>query len=362
MSLEVIIRLSLNRWNLKELGPFILLLSNSKINLPKRALFDETRKRALPFIPKRVALITSPTGAVIRDMISVLHRRCPLIHIIIFPVRVQGEGASLEIAQAIQEVSQSFIIDLIIVARGGGSLEDLWCFNEEIVVRAIANSSIPIVSAVGHEIDFTLSDFAADVRAPTPSAAAELISPVLSELQSKVRELQDRVIREVQSQLKLIKQIIVGLKDRIPDQRSWVQQRAQRIDDAHGRIHRVMHYIINIYRPQIVGAQTKLLGSGPQADIAKNRVFTTHLIKRLQQGMPIGLQLKRNRFYVLTSSLEALSPLAILSRGYAVLETLPKKSIIRQMDQVKPGDHIRARLEMGLLYCKVEKIQRSKYK
>ncbi len=340
------------------IGALHIAFEQLRKKLFEEGLFDERRKRPLPLIPKKVALITSPTGAAIRDMISVLQRRCPLIQIVVFPVRVQGEGASLEIAHAIQEVSHTSTIDLMIVGRGGGSLEDLWSFNEEVVVRAIANASIPVVSAVGHEIDFTLSDFASDVRAPTPSAAAEMVSPVLSELQAKIRELQVRVTREVQSQVSYLKQHLVGLGRSIPDLRAWVQQRAQRIDDANDRIQRVLNYMIMTYRPRVTGAQTELFGYGPQPGIAKSRVLAAQLRQRLQQGMPISLQFKRNRFQLLTSSLEAFSPLAILSRGYSVLETYPKKKIIRQFDQVEPGDHIRARLGKGVLYCQVEKTQK----
>ena len=342
----------------KGVGALHIAFEQLKKKLTQEGLFDEKRKRPLPLIPKRVALITSPTGAAIHDMISVLQRRCPLIHIVVYPVRVQGEGASLEIVQAIQDIGQISTIDLMIVGRGGGTLEDLWCFNEEVVVRAIANAPIPVVSAVGHEIDFTLADFAADVRAPTPSAAAEMVSPVLSEWQSKIMELRNRVTREIQSQLSFLKQQILGLGQRIPDPQYWVQQRAQQIDDANYRIQRVLNQRIMTYRPRVVGTQAELFGYGPHTFITKSRVLAEQLRQRLQQGMPIGVQFKRNRFQFLMSSLEAYNPLSILSRGYSVLETYPEKNIIRQFDQVEPGDHIRARLGKGLLYCKVEKTQK----
>jgi len=166
----------------KGIGALQLAFEQLKEKLEREGLFDSARKRPLPFFPRKVGIVTSPSGAAIQDMLTVMKRRCPVLSVLIYPVAVQGEGAAEQIAEAIAILGRRRDVEVIIVGRGGGSLEDLWCFNEEIVVRAIAESKVPVVSAVGHEIDFTLADFAADYRAPTPSAAAEVVSPVLGDL------------------------------------------------------------------------------------------------------------------------------------------------------------------------------------
>lgn len=210
-----------------------------KRRLEQEGLFDSARKRPLPAYPHRIGLVTSPTGAALRDMQTVAARRWPLTELVLKPVRVQGKGAAEEIAQAIREFSNSGDVDIVVVGRGGGSLEDLWCFNEEVVARAIFESKVPVVSAVGHEIDFTIADFVADLRAPTPSAAMEIILPDGADIRRQLVQLERRLSRMTVDRVSLLKHQLHALTAHwaLRQPLQWAQAAAQRVDDLHDRLH-----------------------------------------------------------------------------------------------------------------------------
>ncbi|AKC85701.1 exodeoxyribonuclease VII large subunit [Pseudoxanthomonas suwonensis] len=327
-----------------------------KAKLEAEGLFDTGRKRELPAFVRRLAVITSPTGAAVRDVLSVLARRCPLLEVDILPSLVQGETAAAQIADLLRRAGASGRYDAVLLARGGGSLEDLWAFNDERLVRAIADSPVPVVSAVGHETDFTLADFAADVRAPTPSVAAELLVPDRRDLQARLRALQERVhslqrhrLRQAmqradraalrlqaqspQARLRLLRQRHAELQRRL--QALW----QQRLLDRQARL-RHAAAVLRAHHParRMAQLQARLqrLGARPQAAIART----------LQRD---ALQLR-----ALARSLEACSPLATVARGYSILTRADDSRLVQSVAQAAPGDRLQARVRDGVLALSVE--------
>lgn len=296
------------------LGALQLAFEQLKARLAAEGLFDESRKQTLPFLPKTIGLITSPTGAVLRDMVRILHRRHPGVNILLCPVSVQGESAGPDIAQAIELMNQQGEADLLIVGRGGGSLEDLWAFNTEVVARAIAGSRLPIVSAVGHETDFTIADFVAGLRAPTPSAAAELTVPILSELENMLHEAKRQLARNLKYLAQDKAAQLESLRLRLPHPGHRLERLSQDLD---------------------------------------------YLQNQLQQNIQQNLQHKRQNLRHASSRLQALSPLAILNRGYSIVHktghgTKPGP-ILTQATQSKTGDKLTIDLAKGRLYAEVMK-------
>ena len=292
-------------------GALQLALRQLRDRLAAEGLFDAHHKKPLPRFPHRIAVVTSPTGAAIRDLLAVLKRRWPGARITVIPTRVQGEEASPEIVEAIQTAHElKPAADVLVVTRGGGSLEDLWCFNEEPVVRAIFAATIPVVCAVGHEIDVTLSDLVADVRALTPTEAGERIVPMCDEIHAELDHLIRRMNGSLRTQLEMLRARLDGLAER-PVLKSPMQQVTDR----------------------------------------------THLVddlsQRLQRGLDRQFSASRERLGHLTQQLEALSPLAVLGRGYSLTEHDSNGSLVRDAQQVKPGDEIRTRLASGELISRV---------
>ena len=292
------------------IGALQLAFEQLKEKLLKEGLFDAKRKRPIPLLPRKIGIITSPTGAAIRDMLNIINRRFANVHIIINPVPVQGEGAGIEIARAIEEMNEFEDIDVLIVGRGGGSLEDLWAFNEEVVARAIYNSKIPVISAVGHEIDFTIADFVADLRAPTPSAAAELVVKNKIDLMESLSYLFSRLKN--------------GIKTLFDAKRSALREEIRAMKDPATRI--------NEYIQRIDDLSIRLTGS----------------INRYLDGL-------KKRIGAEAGKLNALSPLAILSRGYSIAMKLPEMQIIKDVKEVQEGDEVNIRLHKGNLICVVSK-------
>jgi exodeoxyribonuclease VII large subunit len=296
----------------KGIGALELALRKLKEKLAKEGLFDHDRKRPLPRFPRRIAFVTSPTGAAVRDFLEVLRRRWSGADVIVVPTRVQGDGAAKEIAAAIAKVNALDLgVDVMVVGRGGGSLEDLWCFNEEPVVRAVAGSRIPVISAVGHEIDVTLCDLAADVRALTPSEAAELVLPAQAEIQAAVDERRRRLVAALRNKAITARQRLTQLGERrvFRAPTEWIRDRAQRLDDIAMRTARAV----------------------------KHR-----------------LQLQRGKLDAWAGKLESLSPLGVLARGYSVTQRVDDGTLVRAAEQVKAGDLIRTRLEKGEVVSRVE--------
>jgi exodeoxyribonuclease VII large subunit len=298
------------------IGALELAFRQMREKLAAEGLFDADRKRPLPRIPRRIALVTSPQGAAVRDMLQVILRRWPAADIVIVPVPVQGDGAAERIARGIKLLPLLPEVDVAIVGRGGGSLEDLWPFNEEVVARAIADSPIPIISAVGHEIDVSISDLVADHRALTPSEAGETVVPDAAELQAGIAQLLERLQRAITSRLSTATDRLHQLRDRpaLSDPTRGIDQLRSRLDEAWERL---------------ALAQRNGLARG-QADLSR-----------------------------LTGTLDALSPLKVLSRGYSITLASTNGTVIRSADQTQVGELIETRLESGRLISRVETIELS---
>ena len=330
-----------------------LAFEQLKNRLAAEGLFDQDRKRPVPVFPRTVGIVTSLSGAAVRDMITVLHRRCPILRLILVPVSVQGEGSAEQIVAAIRSLTTIGDVDVIIVGRGGGSSEDLWSFNDERVVRAIAAAPIPIVSAVGHETDVTLADFVADLRAPTPSAAAEAVAPVLSEVLDRLGELTTRSRRAIRrhcegtrSQLDLMVSYLANFRFRVLED-------MQRVDGTMIRMRQTMQEMLKQGWDQVHALQRELIGRSPTARVRHGTALVPQLLSRLQQVMRYGLDRRSQEAYACLAKLHALSPLAILDRGYSIVETMPERRVVRDASQVLAGQEVVTRLARGQLRCTV---------
>jgi len=340
----------------KGIGALQIALEQLKEKLALEGLFDQSRKRPLPFLPRRVGLVTSLSGAAIRDILAVLTRRCPSMGLLIAPVPVQGETAAPLIAGAIRALSASGKVDVMIVGRGGGSLEDLWCFNEEVVVRAIAGSAVPVVSAVGHEIDYTLADLAADYRAPTPSAAAEAVVPVLDDLVEAILSLKGRLAQAMSRQLSVVRQELQDFDRSAPFLKLLSQRDAQRLDDFTERLKVSLGDMISRLRRQGVASRHELQTSSPLSRVRNALVLVPQLLKRAEQRMLAVLAFRRQAVRSFAAVLDDLSPLAILGRGYSIVQTVPAGLVVRRARDVSVGDELRARLAEGQLLASVHHI------
>ena len=341
----------------KGIGALQIAFEQRKKQFEREGLFDPARKRPLPFFPRRVGVITSGTGAALHDIVTVVHRRCPVIRLRVFPVAVQGPGAAEQIANAVRLANQQTDLDVLIVGRGGGSWEDLWSFNEEVVVRAIAGSRIPVIAAVGHEIDFTLSDFAADYRAPTPSAAGESISPVLVDLIDGIGEKNARLAHAMRGTLRFHRNQVESALRALPVPSQILQRQVQRVDELSFRLGSGIRATLAAVRPRLVALGAGLERIGPGQSWQRGSVMLPQLLRRLSRVMPWVITAKKHQLRTVASTLDTLSPLAILSRGYSILETSPGGKIVKDAQSVQIGDRIRARLAEGRLSCLVEERQ-----
>ena len=340
----------------KGVGALQLAFEQLKERLAAEGLFDQDRKKPIPAFPRTVGVVTSLTGAAIRDILAVLRRRWPTLHILIAPVQVQGESAGRQIAEALAALNDWGSVDVIIVGRGGGSLEDLWSFNEEIVVRAIAASHVPVVSAVGHEIDVTLADFAADLRAPTPSAAAEAVVPVLSEIVERLRELTVRAGQVMLRHCVFERQRLdVGIRG-VTDVRFRLQEAAQRTDDMVDRLRERLQRLLTSGRERIHDAQRDLSGLNPILVIKQGLATVPQFSQRLEGQMGVILAQHRHRIHAMLAQLNTLSPLAILGRGYSILQTVPAGQVLHRANDVAVGQELEAQLASGRLSCVVSRV------
>jgi exodeoxyribonuclease VII large subunit len=340
----------------KGIGALQLAFEQLKERLAAEGLFDQSRKKPLPAFPRTVGVVTSMSGAAIRDILAVFRRRWPTLHIIIAPVQVQGEGAGEQIAEALALLNAQGVVDVIIVGRGGGSLEDLWSFNEEVVVRAIANSRIPVVAAVGHEIDVTLADFAADVRAPTPSAAAETVVPVLAEVVDRLRELTVRggqaMARHCLFEYRRLDEMMRGLAEI----RFRIQAESQRTDDLADRLQRKIRLQLAEARELVRDGQQGLAGLSPKFLVKRGLAMMPQFVKRLERQMAVLSERRRRQIETTITQLHNLSPLAILGRGYSILSKVRDGAILRRSQDVRVGEEIIARLSQGELNCTVKRV------
>lgn len=333
-------------------GALRLAFEALKEKLGAEGLFAAERKRALPAHPQRIGIISSPTGAVIRDIISVFRRRAPQVELNLIPTAVQGREAIGQIVRALQKAdAQGF--DALILARGGGSLEDLWCFNEEPVARAIAACVTPIVSAVGHETDVSISDFVADVRAPTPSAAAELLAPDSSDLQRRLESLQRRLLLRIQSRLAHDRLRLDSLTRRLRHPGERLRQQAQRLDDLDMRLRRAFEQRLNQRRERLARLDTRLAAQHPGRTLVLLKQRLDNLAERLPRAMRETLKDRRQQLQAQVQMLEVVSPLATLGRGYSILLD-ERGQAIRSAAQTQNGQRLKARLGEGELLVRVE--------
>ncbi|MFO0775658.1 MAG: exodeoxyribonuclease VII large subunit [Nitrospiraceae bacterium] len=339
----------------KGVGALQLAFEQLKQRLAAEGLFDPARKRPLPVLPQAIGVVTSLTGAAIRDILSVLGRRCPYSRIVIAPTPVQGDGAAEQIAAAIALLGESGLVDVLIVGRGGGSLEDLWSFNEEVVVRAIAACPVPVVSAVGHEIDVTLADFAADHRAPTPSAAAEAVVPVMDEVIARAEDFSMRLGRAVRLTLDAHRQTIALCRSRLQQQRFPIQRQAQRLDDLWSRLTTSAQDRVMRLRHRVELRHADLSFHSPRHAVRAAVTRVGQQESRLRERLHAGLAGRRERLAGVAASLEALSPLATLGRGYSIVRREPDGQVVRDARTVQAGDRIRALLAQGALLCTVDR-------
>lgn len=333
-------------------GALRLAFEALKEKLGAEGLFAAERKIPLPAHPQRIGIVSSPTGAVIRDIISVFRRRAPQVELTLIPTAVQGREATAQIVRALQRAdAQGF--DALILARGGGSLEDLWCFNEEAVARAVAACQTPIVSAVGHETDVSISDFVADVRAPTPSAAAELLAPDSSDLLLRIDSLRRRLQLRMRHQLAHAQLRLDGMTRRMRHPGERLRQQAQRLDDLDMRLRRALQQQLQSHQQKLARASARLAGQHPQRQLALLGERLHHLSERLPRAMH-GLMTQRQQvFAAAIHNLHLVSPLATLGRGYSILLDSHGQAI-RSAAQTQPGQKLRARLAEGELQVRVE--------
>jgi exodeoxyribonuclease VII large subunit len=337
----------------KGVGALQLAFEQLKERLATEGLFDQDRKKSIPAFPRTVGVVTSLTGAAIRDILAVFRRRWPTLHVLIAPVQVQGESAGRQIAEALTALNDLGSVDVIIVGRGGGSLEDLWSFNEEIVVRAIAASHVPVVSAVGHEIDVTLADFVADLRAPTPSAAAEAVVPVLAEIVERLRELTVRAGQVMLRHCAFERQRLdAGIRG-VTDVHFRLQEAAQRTDDTVDRLREMVQQLLTSGRERVHEVQRDLSVLNPILAIKQGLATVPQFSKRLEGQMGAILAQHRYRIHATLAQLNTLSPLAILGRGYSILQTVPAGQILHRANDVEVGQEMVAQLASGRLSCMV---------
>lgn len=320
-----------------------------KRQLQAQGLFAEEHKQPLPAFPRCIGVITSPTGAAIRDILNVLKRRCPQIPVMVYPVLVQGEGSKEQIVAAIQQADREQHCDVLILARGGGSIEDLWSFNEAMVAHAIYACRLPIISGVGHEIDFTIADFVADKRAPTPSAAAELVSPDMAALQTHLRRLYAQLYRNQQRRMQQASEHLLRLQQRLENQRptNRLQQKTQRLDELDLRLHAALQRRMQQQQTRLENLHTRLITHSPTRQI---RLQYTQLARQ-QQYLTLlwqqRLEKARDRLQIQAGRLHALSPLATLERGYGIVRQPESGQVIRSIAPLRLGQTVATQLKDG---------------
>ncbi|MFO1443526.1 exodeoxyribonuclease VII large subunit [Bacillus sp. Bva_UNVM-123] len=339
------------------IGDLYLAFEQLKEKLEKEGLFSLQAKKPLPKFPKTIGVVTSPTGAAIRDIITTIKRRYPITKIIIFPALVQGEQAAPSIVKAINMANENKIVDVLIVGRGGGSIEELWAFNEEMVARAIFQSQIPIISAVGHETDFTIADFVADLRAPTPTGAAEMAVPHIDDLIERVLDRQSRIIRAT-------KERVTGQQERLARiQKSYAfrypqklyEQKLEQVDKLTEQLERGTMRLLEAKVERSKNLQKRLLRGNPQEILNRSKEQQEKCDKRLFRAMGNIYSKKEKEFSHLVSTLEALSPLKIMDRGYSLVYS-KQKTLIKQTNQVKINDQINVKVSDGSFICEVKEI------
>ncbi|WP_394221138.1 exodeoxyribonuclease VII large subunit [Alteromonas gracilis] len=329
-----------------------------KFKLNNEGLFDAARKRPLPDRINRIGVITSSSGAALHDVLSVLKRRSPQTEVIVYPSMVQGETAPQQLINALRTANHRAEVDVLLLTRGGGSLEDLWCFNDESLAREVAASALPIVSAVGHEVDFTISDFVADVRAPTPSAAAEILSQDSTALFQTLNQQKQRITRAIQQYLQASKQQLALKKQRLNalHPQSRIQSQWQTLDRLQLRLAHKMQSDLAKAEKQLHALEHKLNQQSPSAKVARAKDKLHYANAKLVSSMNAFIKSKKNELGSKVTLLQSVSPLSTLARGYSI--TLTESATVNRIDQVNIGDEIKTRVTDGEITSTVSNIQR----
>ena len=338
----------------KGVGALQVAFEQLKKKLDGEGLFDDQHKKPLPFLPEKIGLITSPTGAAVHDILHIVRRRFPGIPLDIVPVRVQGDGAVADIVAAIELLNHLRSVDVVILARGGGSLEDLQAFNSEAVARAIFASEIPVISAVGHETDYTISDFTADLRAPTPSAAAELVVPLKGELYRKINELRYLIILNLQRYIKNYRSLVGNLRGRLVDPKKKLSDHRLKLDEDVARLVRAMVNQIHMRRERLAWRLDKLSYNNPGFYVNKLKEKLDRMSALLQQFIRSCVLERQARMREVNAKLDSLNPTAILARGFSITRTLPETTIVRDSASVSLGQALEIVLARGSLTCDVK--------
>jgi exodeoxyribonuclease VII large subunit len=336
------------------IGALFQAYEELKEKLRLKGWFDPERKKPIPFFPKKIGVITSPTGAAVRDIITTIKRRFPIVEIVVIPVLVQGREAADSVAKAIR-LAHNYPFDVLIVGRGGGSVEELWAFNEEVVAEAIYHSDIPIISAVGHETDFTIADFVADLRAPTPTAAAELAVPVLADLEKQVefykRRLSEQIIRLIIQKRERISQLRNRYAFKYPQ--TLVRQKEQELDQALDRLFRGTDRYLSTRRQDLTLLAHRLSRVHPKQMINRTMDENKRLRRNLLKAISHYLKQREDQLQLLLTKMDGLSPLKIMSKGYALVYDKGRKRMYHSVREVQPGQAIEVMMHDGLLDCQV---------
>jgi exodeoxyribonuclease VII large subunit len=343
----------------KGVGALQLAFEQLKRRLEAEGLFDAARKRPLPPFPRTIGIVTSPTGAAIRDMLHVIDRRFADLRILITPVRVQGEEAPGEIVAALRDLQAVEDLDVIIVGRGGGSIEDLWAFNDERVARAIAGCRVPVISGVGHETDFTIADFVADLRAPTPSAAAEVVVQEKLQVARALVSLYEALKQAMASRLERDRERVevLGKRRVLTDAARALRDLYRRVDELTSRLTRAVRGSERQATHRLSLARNALRSLNPVARIANGTVLLAQLRGRLASAAVHSVKVSQHRFDAAVGRLDSLSPLAVLGRGYSLTRLLPSGVIVRDAEQTRPGDAVEILLHQGAVEARVERLK-----
>jgi exodeoxyribonuclease VII large subunit len=349
-------QLIIERMEPRGVGALQLAFEQLKNKLAAEGFFDDKRKRPLPFLPQRIGVITSGTGAALRDILQVLCRRFPGLNIRVLPVAVQGEGAAQEIATAIADANAHAVADVLIVGRGGGSLEDLWAFNEECVARAIYHSAIPVISAVGHEIDFTIADFVADMRAPTPSAAAELAVREKHALVRSVATLHAGLARRLAQRMAMERTAVRNAADRLVRSTRMIADAQLAHDELQQRLLQVLPQACAVRRMAQRTARARLMTLAPRQRIEAYRSAAGFLKEALSRNNSFVLERMRSRLHADLARLSGLNPAAILARGYSIVRLQSSGTVVRRSPDVRAGDILQIEMHLGSIDCRVERV------
>jgi len=336
------------------IGALQLAFEKLKRRLAEEGYFDDALKKPIPFLPNNISIITSPSGAVIHDILKTIKRRFANAHIQIIPVKVQGPGSAEEIVTGLELLNTRNEADVAILARGGGSLEDLQAFNMESVARAIFASKIPIISAIGHETDYTIADFVADLRAPTPTAAAELAVPEKSDLQRRCNDLSMRLRAKFLNYFDGLNLRLNEISQRLVDPRRKLEDYRLRLDDLGARFYRLIRLRIRREREYLDFWQNRLAANSPRLFLVKAKIQLEQINDKLIKSLIISNHSKQIKIRELTAKLEALNPLAILARGYSVTRTIPEAAVVKDHQNVALDQELEVMLARGRLICRVK--------